>query len=204
NGAGAQRGQIGAGARLGEALAPDLVGGEDALEVPALVLLRAVRDQHRPTHGEACQVDRHGRLGTRHLLLEDDLLEWLRRAAAVLRGRRKPAPARPVALFRPGLAVGDQVVEPLRLGSCRVLLQPRPQLGAEALLVGGVGEIHRGKSSGATFCQNHASPGVSSTSSTVRSILVSALSLAISSRCWAIASDLPYACTRPTRRPPHA
>src|SRR5206468_11876970 len=43
-GAGAERGQVGARAGLGEELAPELVGGEDRGEEAALLRLRAVRD----------------------------------------------------------------------------------------------------------------------------------------------------------------
>src|SRR5262249_2141319 len=123
--------------------------------------------------------------GARHLLLKDDLLDERRASAAVLGGPRDAAPSGFVERALPGLAVGDPLVEPLGLRSRRVRLEPRPELGAEALLVRGVGGVHRGKNSGATFCQNHASPGVSSTASTLRSAFASAFSLARTSRSWA-------------------
>ena len=45
--------EVGAGARLGEALAPDLLAGEDVREVALLLLVRAVGDDRRPGHAEA-------------------------------------------------------------------------------------------------------------------------------------------------------
>ena len=56
-GARARGGEVGAGVRLGEALAPDLLGGEDLLEVARLLLLGAVRDDRRPGHAEPDHAD---------------------------------------------------------------------------------------------------------------------------------------------------
>ena len=75
------------------------------------------------------------------------------------------------------LAVGDPLVERLGLRSRWIGLEPGAQVGAEALLVGGVRQVHCGNASGVTFCQNHASGGDSSSDSTVRSILRSAAPL---------------------------
>ena len=84
HGARLQRRQIGAGVGLGESLTPDLVGRRGSLcRWRLLLLLGAVRDQHRPAHGQAGEVDEQRRLGARHLLLEDDLLDQRRAAAAV-------------------------------------------------------------------------------------------------------------------------
>src|SRR5207245_3828631 len=70
-----QRAEVAAGAGLAEALAPDLFGGEDLRQVPLLLVLAAVYDDRRPRHPEADDVDRRRRLRTRHLLLEDRLLQ---------------------------------------------------------------------------------------------------------------------------------
>ena len=48
-----QRREVGAGLGLREALAPDLLGGQDRLEVALLLLLGAVRDHDRAAHHEA-------------------------------------------------------------------------------------------------------------------------------------------------------
>ena len=56
--AGLQRGEVGAGLGLGEALAPDLLGGEDRLQVALLLLVGAVGDDHRAAHRQAEDVGR--------------------------------------------------------------------------------------------------------------------------------------------------
>ena len=61
-GARANGGEVGAGVRLREALAPDLLGREDRLEVARLLLLGAVRDDRRPGHAEADHADVRRRL----------------------------------------------------------------------------------------------------------------------------------------------
>ena len=60
-----------------------------------LLRLGAVRDQHRAAHGEAGEVDQQRRLGARHLLLEDDLLDQRRAAPAV--GARPGTPHQPAS-----------------------------------------------------------------------------------------------------------
>ena len=79
-------GEVGAGAGLGEALAPDLLGREDLREVALLLLVGAVRDDRRPGHAEADHADVRRRLGARHLLEEDRLV-----ACAARRRRRTPS-----------------------------------------------------------------------------------------------------------------
>ena len=56
--AGLQRGEVGARLRLGEALAPDLLGGEDRLQVALLLLVGAVGDDDRAAHRQAEHVGR--------------------------------------------------------------------------------------------------------------------------------------------------
>ena len=71
--AGLERGEVGAGAGLGIALAVDALAGEDARQVVPLLLLGAERHQHRPAHGEA-EGDRARRIGERLLLVPDIFL----------------------------------------------------------------------------------------------------------------------------------
>ena len=49
----ADAGEVGPGAGLREALAPDLLGGEERRKVARLLLLGAVRDDRRPGHADA-------------------------------------------------------------------------------------------------------------------------------------------------------
>ena len=58
----AHGGEVGAGVGLGEALAPDLLGGEDLREVRLLLLLGAVRHDRRPGHAEPDHADVRRRL----------------------------------------------------------------------------------------------------------------------------------------------
>ena len=96
DGAGLQRGEVGAGLGLGEALAPDLLGGQDRLQVALLLLIGAVGDDHRAAHRQAEHVGRAGRLLARR--------PRRRRSPArssSRRGRRTPSarrcPAQPAA-----------------------------------------------------------------------------------------------------------
>ena len=99
--AGGERGEVRAGPRLGEALRPRHLAGEDARQVLAALLLGAVEDQRRPQHVGAGAADRRG-AGARQLLLEDELLHRAEPAAAVL---LRPVRRDPVVLgerVRPG------------------------------------------------------------------------------------------------------
>ena len=78
--------EVGARAGLGEALAPDLLGREDLLEVLLLLRLGAVRDDRRPRHPEPDHAEVRRRLRARHLLEEDRLV-------AVRRTRRRRTPS---------------------------------------------------------------------------------------------------------------
>ena len=100
-GARARGGEVGARVRLREALAPDLVGGEDRLEVARLLLLRPVRDDRRPGHVEADHAD-VGRSLRRGELLVEDRLEAVR-----ARPRRRTPSARSAPRSRPRTACGS-------------------------------------------------------------------------------------------------
>src|SRR5881409_1301779 len=81
-----QIGEVGARVGLGEALTPELVGGQDLLQMPGLLGRRAVFHQRRAEHRQPAAVHELGRLGARHLLEQDDLLGERRAAAAELPG----------------------------------------------------------------------------------------------------------------------
>ena len=132
-------GEVGAGGRLGEELAPDLVGGQHRAEVALLLVLGAVRDQRRAEHAHADDVEDPGHAGAADLLVDDDLLERAEARAAVLGGPRhggEPAlgelalPAR--AARRPSASSS-----PRRRARPLVLLQP----GAHLLAV--LGQLRR-------------------------------------------------------------
>ena len=78
---GAQAGEIGTGVRLGIALAPDVLAGEDLRQVVVLLLLGAVVDQQRAQHRHAHAVDR-GAAVPLLLLQHDELLARRQRHAA--------------------------------------------------------------------------------------------------------------------------
>jgi len=145
----AQRGEIGAGAGLGVALAPYLLGGEYLRQVALPLLLGAELDQCRPDHLHAHHADERRRAGTDHLLVDDGLAHDVCALAAPLlrpgerevaglvdfplpRLRRRDA-ARVAVLERPRVALA------LR----DVLLEPRAHLALEGALRGRVAQIHR-------------------------------------------------------------
>src|SRR3989454_4951255 len=134
---------------LGEALTPELVGGQDLLQMPGLLGRRAVFHQRRAEHRQPAAVHELGRLGARHLLEQDDLLGERRAAAAELPGpvhaditglphRLLPA-AQPPHL----VDVGARRREGLAAQLVRhVGLEPRPDLLPKHLLPLAELEIH--------------------------------------------------------------
>src|SRR5581483_7094267 len=91
------------GARVGlrEALAPDLLGGQDLRQVSALLLVGAVRHDRRAGHAEADDPDVRGCLRARHFLVEDRLEAVGRAGAAVLLRPGEPGVAGLVQLAAP-------------------------------------------------------------------------------------------------------
>ena len=131
-----QRGEVGAGVGLAEALAPDLLGGEDRDEVALLLLRRAPRHDRRAGEQQAEHVRRQRRAGSGQLLVEDRRLRQRRAAAAVL-GR--PVHRRPAAVGEPPLPVAPprvvRVLVAVRRVARRVRREPRAQLVAEGGLL---------------------------------------------------------------------
>ena len=113
--AGPHRGEVRARSRLREALAPDLLGAQDLLQVALLLLLGAVRHDRRAGHSQADHADVLGRLRSRELLEHDRLVAVRGALAAVLLGPGEADEAGVVQLPAP-LApwLGGQVrLEPL-------------------------------------------------------------------------------------------
>jgi hypothetical protein len=147
----AQPRQVGAGGRLAEELAPDLLAARHLLEEALLLLVGAVGHQGRAEHAEADAVDvgRHAELAL--LLTPDDPLDRRAAAPAVLLGPRDAGPARIVLLGLPRLRVPDHPgIVALRHAARRLArgdrlgvgLEPGARLGAECGLFGCVVEIH--------------------------------------------------------------
>ena len=146
DGPGLRPGKVGAAAGLGEALAPDLLAGQQRSQVALLLLVAAPRDDRRTGHAEPDAADVVRRAdpwrsprGTRPAACTAP-------AAAVLLGPgqpdvtgvvERPAPLPAVGLVRSdrrsgagGPVVGQRVA------------QPGAQLGAKCGLIGGVPEVH--------------------------------------------------------------
>ena len=109
-GAGLHVGEVGAGVRLGVALAPDLGAGEDPGEEPALLLVGAEVDDGRPEKPLADDPDAPRALRSRVLLVEDDLLREREAAAAELLGPPDPDPPGLTERALPGGALVEQLV----------------------------------------------------------------------------------------------
>ena len=153
HGAGLDVREVGAGVRLGEALAPQLLDRLDLREEPALLLVGAELDERRREQALAEERDPRRRVRLGVLLVEDDLLRERRR-----RGRRTPpattcptqrsapssrshsiadVPARLVGRARP--------TEPSAANSpVRCSASQAAHLGAEGRLIGRVAEVHGG------------------------------------------------------------
>src|SRR6185436_1674896 len=124
------------GVGLAEALAPDLLAGEDRDEVALLLLRRAPGHDRRAGEQQSEHVRRQRRAGGRQLLVEDRRLRQRRAATAVL-GR--PVDGRPAAVGEAALPVAApgvvRVLVAVRRVARLVLREPRAQLVAEGGLV---------------------------------------------------------------------
>jgi len=148
-GAHAQRGEVAAGARLAEALAPDLVGGQHGRDETAPLLLAAVVDQSGAEQADAEEVGNLWRVGAGDLFLEDGLLHLSGAAATPFGGPAHAEIAGLVELALPLAAQLDQaVLGGLRVayflapGALEVGLQPGAQLVAKLQVLFGQSQIH--------------------------------------------------------------
>src|SRR5437588_3831548 len=105
DGAGAQAGEVGAGPRLGIALAPDLVGAEDPRQMALFLLLGPPVDQRRAQQAEPAGAGQDRGAGAEILLVIDDLLHEAGAAPAIFLGPGKPDPAGGVHPLLPGDAL---------------------------------------------------------------------------------------------------
>ena len=142
-----QAGEVGSRVGLAEALAPAHLAAEDLRQEVLLLLLGPPLQDRRPDERVAEEVGAHRRLGPGELLGEHDALHRRQALAAVLLGPRGADPPAAVQLLRPlgveprPLLVGhlEALVEP---AGRQVVLQPGPDLLAERLGLGGVGQVH--------------------------------------------------------------
>jgi len=119
-GAGLQRGEVGAGARLGIALAPDHLAADGRRDIGPLLLLAAGLEQGRHQHRDALARQAGREAGPRELLGDDEGLERVRlgtEAAIFLRNRAA------------GIALLDQQLLPLD-GALGRLVNAAAQAGA--------------------------------------------------------------------------
>ena len=185
----AQRREVGARARLGEALAPHLFAAQDLRQVVGLLRVAALFDQRRARVQRADEVHadvRRTRPG--RLFVEDQLLGGRRAAAAELgrpvqaRVARVEQPALPVGVPLP--AVGPRVARRLRRqrraarpratraasrGNASSASEYRKLHGAGSLRVGRLAGRHRSEPSGRPRARRRRSrPGSPSTTTTTR------------------------------------
>ena len=83
-----QRGQIAAGVRFGEALAPDFVARQDTRQIAFFLLVGAYRDNRRPNESLADRAHALRGVSQGQLFLEDRLLDERRAASAEFLGPR--------------------------------------------------------------------------------------------------------------------
>ena len=145
-GARLQRGEVGAGVRLGEQLAPDLLAGEDRRQETLLLRVGAEVDDRGPGEALAERVETIGRAGTVVLLQVDRLLGQRCLAAAV--GARPGEAGVPggVDLSLELAEVRKPPVDRRRFGPLKArhcLLKGGPGKGSELRISGCVTEVHR-------------------------------------------------------------
>jgi hypothetical protein len=125
-GAGAERGEVGAGPRLAEQLAPDLLTGPQRLQEPPLLLLGAERQDGRGRHAQADDVGVRVVVGCarrREQLVHLGLPRLRQAEPAVALGEVHPG--------QPGVVAGAEELEPLGGGGVvggEELLHPLPQI----------------------------------------------------------------------------
>ena len=140
---GAQGGEVGAGAGLAVALAPDVLAGEDAGEEALLLRLRAVADQQRAEHDDA-MVRRAGDAVALVFLHQDELLGGGQAHAAMLARPGGGEPAMGDQGHVPGLCLGPvQAVRRVAEGRWVVGSDEGAHGGAE-VGVGQVVQVHGG------------------------------------------------------------
>jgi hypothetical protein len=153
NGASPQTGEIAAGIGLRIALAPQLVGAEDARQVPPLLLFGPPVNKRRAQQVQRARRRQNRRTGGKIFLVEDHLLHKAGAPAAIFLGPGDPDPAGGVHCLLPCNALFERLpvrCDPLISGivdadlSRQVTFEPAPELGTECGVLGAAGEIHGG------------------------------------------------------------
>ncbi len=144
-GAGLQRGQIGAGARFGIALAPDDLAAQGRRDEFALLLLGAEFQQGRHQHGDALIGERAGRAGAGEFLGNDARFQNVRLGAIAAIFPRNGA--RGIAMLDqkplPGQRFGIGPAFAIALREfCAIGFEKAAHLAAKLLVFGAIGEIH--------------------------------------------------------------
>ena len=147
---GADRGEVGAGARLRVALAPQLLAAQDRRQEALALGVGAEGGDGRREQVLAHVVDAGGRPGARVLLGPDHLAVEPGAAAAVLGRQVEADPAALPQLPLPGeahlealvLAAGTAGAAQLGELAAQVLAEPVANLGAEGFVGGGRSQVH--------------------------------------------------------------
>ncbi len=145
-GLGRKAGEVGAGARLGIALAPADFAARDLRQEMLLLLLGAELQQRRAEHGDAEAGQRRARAEPRHLFLQDLRLRGRKPAATIVLRPMRDGPAflahplHPLTLSvalegRIAAAPAGVRLRPHRLAHLRraIRLQPRARFRTESL-----------------------------------------------------------------------
>jgi hypothetical protein len=131
--------EVRAGIRLGVELTPDLVAGEDPVEVAMPLAFAAVREQRRSHDADPQIVDRRWRIDARHLV-NDDRLPDERGVLSTIRARPPHAHvAGAIQLTMPRPALRQRAQRLPR----HVVLEPAARTRAKRRVVRRVTQIHR-------------------------------------------------------------
>ena len=143
-----ERGEVGAGSRFAEQLAPQLDAAEHRVEVP-LLIRRAVRHERGCHHADRHRERADGDIEAGLLLGEDRRLDCSRAASAELLRPGDPRPPVLVECRLPSAARSNVIAEiDLVVGRRRrwskagVIGQPGPGGGAKGRFVGRVSDVH--------------------------------------------------------------
>src|SRR5690606_8918486 len=145
HGRGPERGEVGAGARLGVALTPDLLARQHRRQETPLLLLRAVADQHRAAHHDAEWNDAR-RPGQRQLLVEDVFLRQGPAGTAIFLRPVRRDPALAIENLVPADEIitveRDPIVDLVFEARRQFVAEELPHLFAECTVTGIESEIH--------------------------------------------------------------
>ncbi|MCY1434803.1 hypothetical protein D9M71_508750 [compost metagenome] len=179
HGAGLHRRQVGAGARLRVALAPEFATGDDARQEAALLFIVAECGDGRPGQSFANMAHASRSAGARVFLVEDHLLADRQAAPAILRRPADTGPAALGELALPGLAFLREAVLVARTATeaqrfefaTQVVRQPGGDLGAEGFVFGAETDPHDSSPSRCAAMRSRCSDGAPRKASLARARL---------------------------------